>query len=115
MNRLFLSSALIFFFVLFLHPVNSSPQMTISDIGVKPLDRGEKYTTYSWKVDIYSDKGPKTCALTVSLRDSEGYELDSVVEFVRIQPGPNHFTGQGMCKTRLWDQVSSYHAQVNCF
>lgn len=100
--------------ILLLFPVLVFAETEISNLGVRVIDAGSRYTKYSWKMDIYSDTSKSSCMLNISFRDSEDFEIHSATDFISLSQGSNHFTGQGICKNTIWEQIDHYTADVKC-
>ena len=104
---------LLFIVIFLVAPTYAETEM--SNLGVRVIRSSERYTYYSWKVDVNSDTSKKSCMLKISFRDADGFELTSANDIVTLSPGTNHLTGQGMCKKEIWNQIEKYTAKMNCY
>ena len=88
-------------------------EMQILNLGVRVIESDEDYVEFSWKVDIQSTVKSQ-CYLVISFRDNDGFEIHMENAIIDVLDGSNHFTGQGSCKTKIWNQVKDYHASIKC-
>ena len=89
-------------------------ESTISSVKVKTISSYGSYIKYSWKAVVYSDRQSE-CALTLSFRDSEGFEIHMRKILVNLSKGSNHLTGQNSCDKEIWKNIQNYTSSIYCW
>ena len=79
-------------FLMLFWPAFSFAEMQLSNSGTRVIEVSGGFTYYSWKVDIYSDVTKPRCAVSISFRDSDGFEIHNDQGWTSLQVGINHFT-----------------------
>lgn len=101
--------------LIFLIPFSAISKNTLSNGGIRAINVAGTYTYYSWKVDVESDENIQNCIIYVSMRDKDGFEIESTSERVQISKGLNHFTGQHLCKTDTWKEIKEFVIQIKTY
>ena len=92
-----------------------SLNLDIKDTDVKVIKTGRNFVHVSWKVKVYNrERYSYDCLLRESLRDREDYELDHFSQIVILQYGRITFTGSGMVRKSIWNQVSRSLTHFDC-
>lgn len=104
-------------FLAFLLPLLSQPivfaDMLISNTGIRVVDDSGDYVRFSWKCTVNStEDGRKNAVISVSLRDDNGFQIESCVQMVQVAYGPNDFTGSSMTKTSIFRQVKDHQFTI---
>lgn len=91
-----------------------SAETRLSKPSVRLIRTTGNYVYYSWKVRVHTSEKSK-CAITISNRDKEGFEIHSDIEFVTLKGRSKILTAQGMCERNIWHQIDDYIAKLECF
>jgi hypothetical protein len=92
-------------------PLHAKPKVTYE---IKEVSRHEMLVTFSWHVNIQSDKAWEGCDLKISFRDGKGEEVYAVKETIALKIGLNSFSGTEICATDTWNRVVKYVTTLDC-
>jgi len=70
--------------------------------------------TFSWHVNIQSDKAWDGCDLKISFRDGKGEEVHVLKETITLKVGRNTFSGTEICPVEAWKRVVKYVTTLDC-
>lgn len=70
--------------------------------------------TFEWRVSIFSDRAREGCDLRISFQDAKGQEIYFVKEVLKLQVGPNGFSGTEICDRDVWKKVVKYVTTLDC-
>jgi hypothetical protein len=93
-------------------PLHAKPKITTHEI--KEVAKHQMLVTFSWHVDIQSDKAWDGCDLKISFRDSKGEEIYTVKETIVLKVGQNAFSGTEVCQADIWKRVVKYVTTLDC-
>jgi len=109
--RKLISLAAILLCLLVISPLHAKPKITYE---IKEVAKHQMLVTFSWHVDIQSDKAWDGCDLKISFRDSKGDELYAVKETIGLKVGQNSFSGTEICSASIWKRVAKYVTTLDC-
>jgi len=92
-------------------PLHAKPKITYE---IQEVARHEMLVTFSWHVNIQSDKTWEGCDLKISFRDGKGQEVYAVKETIALKIGMNSFSGTEICATETWKRVVKYVTTLDC-
>jgi hypothetical protein len=93
-------------------PLHAKPKITTNEI--KEVAKHQMLVTFSWHVNIQSDKSWDGCDLKVSFRDGKGEEVYSVKETIALKLGENAFSGTEICPADIWKRVVKFVYTLDC-
>ena len=97
--------------LLVISPLYAKPKITYE---IKEIAKHQMLVTFSWQVNIQSDKAWDGCDLKISFRDSKGEEVYAVKETIALKVGQNSFSGTEICPTDVWKRVVKYVTTLDC-
>lgn len=81
---------------------------------VKKISQYDLLVTFSWRVNIVSDKIHDACDLKISFKDDRGREIYLVRETLKLKVGSNAFEGHEICNSEVWERITRSVATLDC-
>jgi hypothetical protein len=92
-------------------PLEAKPKITYE---IKEVATHRMLVTFSWDVDIQSDKVWDGCDLKISFHDAKGNEVYTIKETIALKVGRNTFSGTEICSMEVWKRTTKYVATLDC-
>ena len=95
-------------------PADSSEAAPKVSCEVEVVAQHPTLVTFTWSVNVSSEKAWDACDLTISFQNGKGQEVHAVRQTIGVRAGKSSFSGTDICDRGIWKEVKKYVATLDC-